>query len=619
MPDRVALTGRCDPWDLALRMDGEPRCVAFIGEWVPGGALLADRPSVIGTGSEDLDGPGTRAGWWGYDGGGEVCRYDSVAVRDQDGRWWIEGSDVDGATAERWQRRLDADPVAAPPFRVGAPVACTSRSRHIGIVEQTVLAIAAGDFFQANICLRIEAEFTGSALAMWCSAGRTMRAPRAAFAGRPGGAVASLSPEVLLTRSGGTATTRPIKGTRPLTDDGLAELLASGKDAAEHVMIVDLARNDLASVSEPGSVDVPRLLQARPLAGVWHLESAVTACPLVSDGPLLRALFPPGSVTGAPKPAAVNWSARIEEVPRVAYCGSVGFRSPEHGLQANVAIRTVEIAGDRLWLGVGGGIVADSVPAAEWAECRAKAAPVLSAIGAPPWDEDAGPAEVGGPAFETMLVVDGVVLDPDRHAERSGADREKFRAVASAHAADLGPGCFRMRIEDDLSIRSAPIARPEILRGSLAPVELRSYPLPDRFGGRKLRDRRALEAGETACAPAEPLLLDGAEVLETSRANVLALHRGCWRTPALDGRVLPGVMRRSVLDAIVDMHSPVRIGPLSYADLLAAEAVVVTNALRGLWWVRDVDGAARWDGPAPEVLDLAARVRRRMLAQLSVR
>jgi anthranilate/para-aminobenzoate synthase component I len=149
-------------------------------------------------------------------------------------------------------------------------------------------------------------------------------------------------------------------------------------------MIVDLVRNDLGRVCEPGSVGVPALVRAEPHPGVWHLVSEVTGVlrPGVADADLLRATFPPGSVTGAPKVRAMELIAAVEATGREVYTGAVGFVSPLWGLELNVAIRTFEIAGGRIWLGAGGGVVADSSPAAEYRECLVKAGPLLAAADA---------------------------------------------------------------------------------------------------------------------------------------------------------------------------------------------------------------------------------------------
>ncbi|MER6875436.1 chorismate-binding protein, partial [Amycolatopsis sp. NPDC000673] len=180
-----------------------------------------------------------------------------------------------------------------------------------------------------------------------------------------------------------------IKGTLPRrgpADDGNAlRLRQSAKDVAENVMITDLVRNDLGRVCEVGSVVVPELLAVHPAPGVWHLASTVEGvlADEVTDHGLLAATFPPGSVTGAPKIRALDLIAELEPAARGVYTGAVGMVSPLAGLELNVAIRTFEIAGDRIALGVGGGITADSDSAAEWQECLHKAAPLESLLARP--------------------------------------------------------------------------------------------------------------------------------------------------------------------------------------------------------------------------------------------
>jgi para-aminobenzoate synthetase/4-amino-4-deoxychorismate lyase len=205
----------------------------------------------------------------------------------------------------------------------------------------------------------------------------------------PWGGIASLSPELFLRRRGAEVTTGPIKGTIRRDDDpalaqaALAELRASAKDAAEHVMIVDLMRNDLGRVCEYGTVEAPRVPEAEAHPGLWHLVSYVRGRlrEHANDADLLRATFPPGSVTGAPKVQAMHVIAELERTGREAYTGAIGFASPVAGLELNVAIRTLELCRGRLWLGVGGGIVADSDPERELDEALLKARPIAAAIG----------------------------------------------------------------------------------------------------------------------------------------------------------------------------------------------------------------------------------------------
>jgi para-aminobenzoate synthetase/4-amino-4-deoxychorismate lyase len=206
----------------------------------------------------------------------------------------------------------------------------------------------------------------------------------------PNGSVASLSPELFLRRRGDQVLTAPIKGTIARTGDpeadkaGLESLRGSAKDAAEHVMIVDLMRNDIGRVCEYGSVVAPRLPTPEAHPGLWHLVSQVrgTLRPETSNAALLRATFPPGSVTGAPKVQSLRVIAELERTAREVYTGSIGYCSPIAGLELNVAIRTLELRDGRLWIGAGGGIVADSDPRSELDEAIAKARPIAAAVGA---------------------------------------------------------------------------------------------------------------------------------------------------------------------------------------------------------------------------------------------
>jgi len=328
------------------------------------------------------------AWWFGY--------YDHVLRRDRaTGTWFFEAlwSDDRAETLE-WRfneltRRARAVSPARHEYSCGEFRLVPSAAEHRAAVARAVDYIRRGDIFQANICLRMEAGFTGDPLDAFCQAVTSLRPPYAAFIGLPGGAVASLSPELFLRRTGSTVLSRPIKGTRRRSQREhqarrqRAELVRSAKDRAENVMIVDLMRNDLSRVCTAGSVSVPRLLEVEPHPGLWHLVSDVrgTLDPSAGDGDLIRAAFPPGSVTGAPKVRALEIIHELEATPREIYTGAVGYRSPIAGLELNVAIRTFEFCADRVWLGSGGGIVADSDPDQEYRECLIKAGPLVRAIG----------------------------------------------------------------------------------------------------------------------------------------------------------------------------------------------------------------------------------------------
>ena len=262
--------------------------------------------------------------------------------------------------------------------------------RHAAAVDAVRAAIARGDVYQVNLVQHLSAPFEGSPGALASRLGPLTRpddAPLGDSAWRllagEGWAIVSASPELFVARRGRRVWTRPIKGTRP--PGGRAELLASTKDAAEHVMIVDLERNDLSRVCVPGTVRWPELMTPERLAGVEHLVSTVEGelRPEVGLAELLGALFPGGSVTGAPKIAAVDLIAALEPVGRGASMGALGRVHGNGDVELALTIRTFAIAEGRVHLWVGGGIVWDSDPREEVEESLVKAVPLLEAIGAP--------------------------------------------------------------------------------------------------------------------------------------------------------------------------------------------------------------------------------------------
>jgi aminodeoxychorismate synthase component I len=250
--------------------------------------------------------------------------------------------------------------------------------------------IADGALYQACLTHRIEAPFAGDALGYYAALRATNPAPFGAFIALPEGAVACSSPERFLKLDAARwLETRPIKGTRSRSRDAAADraeaagLHASEKDRAENLMIVDLARNDLGRVSELGSVHVPELFAVESYATVHQLVSTVRGRLRGELDALdaVRAAFPPGSMTGAPKLAAMALLARIERARRGLYAGALGYFDARGGCDLAVVIRTAFLGPGRIALHTGGGIVADSEAAAEWDEAEAKAAALLRAAG----------------------------------------------------------------------------------------------------------------------------------------------------------------------------------------------------------------------------------------------
>jgi para-aminobenzoate synthetase component 1 len=387
-------------------------------------ARLASDPVPTPTAPPFLGG---LAGFLGYDLGRRLERLPALARADQevpvmrlalhdwviawdrrDGRAWLGGRAVDerverlDARLEEVRSRLAAAPAPGRPGDADRPAIELRSGLDRGAYEAGVEAvrqfIADGEIYQANLTRRLEAPFRADP---WPLYRRLRTGDPALFAayvdlganpltGAPR-AILSASPEPFLSvSSDGVVATNPIKGTRPRgrdreDDRRLArELLASAKDRAENVMIVDVLRNDLGRVCVPGSVRVPRLCRLERTAAVQHLVSTVTGQlqPGRDAFDLLAASFPGGSITGAPKIRAMELLERLEPVRRGPYTGIAGWLGPDGAMATSILIRTFVADGERLSLHVGGGITWRSEPSAEWDETVAKARGPLSAIGA---------------------------------------------------------------------------------------------------------------------------------------------------------------------------------------------------------------------------------------------
>jgi len=655
---RRRLDLNASPTEVLARLRGRDRLVALIGAWHHGEALIACEPVALLENWDEIDLPdsadelgtdGFGGGWigaWGYRLGARIENlptgpdrpivqpdhrvgfYDLVLRRTRDG-WWLESlGEPDPQRAADLLAALSVD--AAPQrFEIGAFELTPTAAKHQQAVSKALEHIAAGDIFQVNLCARLEADFSGDPLDVFCAGVVKLRPAYAAYVSSPQGELVSFSPELFLRRVGDEVLTSPIKGTAPLSADP-AELLASAKNRAENVMIVDLMRNDLGRVCSPGSVRVPALTRLEQHA-VWHLVSDVVGHlrPGTSDGELLRATFPPGSVTGAPKVRAMEIIADLESVGREAYTGAIGYVSATAGLELNVVIRTFEFATNsegqkRVWLGVGGGIVADSDPADEYAECLVKARPLIEAIGgtldlqssdAPMTDArprvDRGAAsDPSRGVFETVLVERGRPLNLDAHLARldasvraifgttvrAGLEEAVHRRVAGLH------GHQRLRIEavpteGDVQVN---LTASELV-ATASSWRLTPRVLPGGHGEHKWVNRDRLASSDGA----ELLLIDDdGSVLETARANLFVVLDDGLHTPALDGRILPGTMRAQVLDRASELGIPVFQRRLATADLRAATEVFVTNALRGIVPVSSCDGVGDW-APGPVATMLA--------------
>jgi para-aminobenzoate synthetase component 1 len=257
--------------------------------------------------------------------------------------------------------------------------------RYQAAFNQAQAALRRGDCYQVNLAQRFTAEFKGSAWAYFLALLKENPAPFAAYLHLPEGEIISCSPERFLRIEEGQIQTKPIKGTCPRAEDpeqdrqAAEDLRLSEKNRAENLMIVDLMRNDLGKICVPGSIQVPALFEIESYRSVHHLVSQVvgTLEPRISPLEALKHCFPGGSITGAPKLAAMEQIRALEPDARHVYCGSIGYCDFSGTLDMNIAIRTAAIAQGQCTLWAGGGIVLDSVWDDEYQECMDKIAPFL--------------------------------------------------------------------------------------------------------------------------------------------------------------------------------------------------------------------------------------------------
>lgn len=491
-------------------------------------------------------------------------------------------ADAAMALLEGCGSRAAAGPVAP---RLDAP-------SFAGSVARIQALITAGDLYQANFTFPADVAVAGHPAVLFRRLWLATRPPLAALVHRGGGRWwLSLSPELFFRMADGRVVARPMKGTaRRLADPGAdaraARLLAADpKNRAENLMITDLVRNDLSRVAVPGSVRVPAAFQVERHGMVHQMTSSVTATlePGRSAADVLAALFPCGSIAGAPKLRAMEVIAELESAPRGIYCGAIGWVAPGGTAAAfNVAIRTLDIDPARpgiARLGLGAGIVADSVAADEWAECLLKARFVAAR---PP----AG-------LIETMRRDDGIIALQARHLDRMAASARWLghgfdcrRAEWMLAALPAAAGAQRVRLllapSGALAVQAgpAPAVAPGPMRVAVVPLPVPEddWRLHHKSSDRQFYDdaRRLGGADETLFQRADGSLTEG------SFTSLFVERDGVLLTPAGPG-LLPGVLRAALLGS-----GRAREARLCLADL--AGGFLLGNALRGLMPARLVAG-----------------------------
>ena len=482
------------------------------------------------------------------------------------------------------------------PTGIASPSPRIAEADHSQAVAHIQALIAAGDIYQANLTFQADVPVCGHPLALFRRLFRTSQAPHAALVHNGQSWWLSLSPELFFTLDHGQLTARPMKGTAPRdadpsVDRANAEALAADpKNRAENLMITDLIRNDLARVAIPGSVRVPSLFTAETYPSIHQLTSTVTAELACGLGPLdaLQALFPCGSITGAPKIRAMQVIAEVEAAARGTYCGSIGWAGPT-AAHFNVAIRTLVIEAGKASLGLGSGIVADSVAADEWQECLAKAR----------FLEPSAPTSL----IETIRRKAGGQLPRlDLHLARLSASAARFGfPLALAEIGESLAALPQARKDQRLRLLLSSTGRLSLHLSSApetpavpVPVALAPLPVPatDWRLHHKSSNRGFYDEARRACGAFEVLFTDRQGfATEGSFTSIFVSDGAALITPPLERGLIPGVLRAALLQS-----GEAREGDLSAASLASASSagrLFIGNSLRGLLPATLVSPAAR--------------------------
>ena len=513
--------------------------------------------------------------------------------------WFADCADID---AESWLAQNSDD----LPAGISTPQSSVSEADYLNHIRQIHEAIRRGDTYQINYTTRLHLQAYGNPVSLY----RRLRqpVPYAVLSHLPDAAGKSawtlcFSPELFLKiGADGTISTEPMKGTAPILGDGqderrAAELQTDPKNRAENVMIVDLLRNDLGKIAQTGKVRVPEPFKVSRFGSVWQMTSTIQAqaLPHITAADILRAAFPCGSITGAPKRMSMQIIESLEAEPRGLYTGSIGYLNPcESGLGFegifNVVIRTLSLksVSDDLYhgvYGVGSGIVIDSDPAAEYRECGWKARflnELRPAFG----------------IFETMRVENRQCRLLDLHLGRLKTSAQALNLPLPddcetrirQYIADLPDGLFRLKAElvsDDLILShaaTAELSAPQRVIPAPQPLPRRDYLRRFKTTRRALYDQ-AWKTAETQGAFDSLFFNSDDLLLEGGRSNVFVKYQGQWLTPSLDLDILNGVMRQAVLqqpqtylgaDAVIETH-------ITRDMLEHAEEIRLSNALRGVF------------------------------------
>ncbi|KAA3654203.1 MAG: aminodeoxychorismate synthase component I [Proteobacteria bacterium] len=461
---------------------------------------------------------------------------------------------------------------------------------YLRAIERIKRYILDGDCYQTNFTFPSHAQAYGNPWRLYRKLRQAQPVRYGALILHADGALMSRSPELFVARRGSLLTCKPMKGTAPI-DAPPSALTASEKNRAENLMIVDLLRNDLGRLAPPGGVSVPALFEAEAYRTVWQMTSTITAAPVLAPlADIFRALYPCGSVTGAPKIRAMQIIRELEAGPRGIYCGAVGWIAPSGDFQFNVPIRTLDIAAHgALRCHTGSGIVHDSDPAGEWDECRLK----LRFLQQMPAD---------------LRLIETLRCEPGAGAVYPWLDDHLARLTASATA--LGFGCAPAAVREALAAAARGLSgthRVRLSLGQAGDIDITAEPLAPLAGDQtitlsserldstdpllphKTTARRLYDAAlppAMAAGHFDTLFFNERdELTEGCRSTVFVQLDGQVYTPPVDAGLLHGICRRRELRA-----GRASERTISRAELLRAERIWLGNALRGRFEVRLASG-----------------------------
>jgi len=445
--------------------------------------------------------------------------------------------------------------------------------------------IEAGDTYQVNFTLRLRSPFRGDPWSYFIELARAQDASYGAFVNAEGWCICSASPELFFQLDGDELVSRPMKGTAPrglMLNDDLAQaewLHHSEKNRAENVMIVDMVRNDMGRIARTGSVQVSSLYEVEKYPTVWQMTSTVRAKTEAGLLEIMKALFPPASITGAPKRRTMQIIAELENTPRRVYTGSVGFMTPDCKAQFNVAIRTVLIdkATGQAEYGVGGGIVWDSVDRMELEECRTKARiltqrmPDFSLLETILWTPEVG----------YFLLPYHLARLTDSAAYFSfSADLDAICERLASLARTLSPTAHKVRLlvakDGGITLQSEALADAAALplHVCLAPAPVDSA---NPFLYHKTTNRGVYEQALAALPGCADVILwnEKGEITESCIANIVAELEGKLYTPPVRCGLLPGTYRAYLLE-----QGKVKERVIRKEDLSRSPHIYLVNSVR---------------------------------------